>query len=104
MKKIRFEKKFIEHFNVRIDKKENGDIEVLVDCDFMVYLNEFETMAAASFMKNKKGSPMDTTLPLKDLLVDQLQYVDYIQKAPRGKKEISVIDLKFKDKKGTTHS
>jgi len=76
--KIKFTKDFIKQFGVKVENIDNGNIEINVNADFMVFLNEQEVIAATNFRKEDK---FDDTLPVKDLLIDQLQYVDYLQKS-----------------------
>lgn len=96
MKKIIFQKDFIDQFGLKIENKDNGDIEISIHADFLVYLNHKNIIAASIFTKNKKGFYQDDTLSPKDLLIDQLQYVDYIQKLD---KKTSFIDFKFRSNK-----
>lgn len=90
--KIVMSKQFIEMRKVAIEQRENGDTEISIDGDFLVFLNHKNVFAVSTFGKNSKGLPCDTTVPVKDLLVDQLQYVDYLQ---MGDDCINGIEKKF---------
>ena len=86
--KIKLNQDFIKQRNLKIETLENGDVEINLDGDFLVFLNEQEVFAVSTFRKEDK---FDETLPIKDLLVDQLQLVDYMQKS-HG---INLLDYKF---------
>lgn len=96
--KIKFTKNFIEQRKVTVNNLENGDMEIDLQGDFLVFLNEKQSFAVSDFRWQDK---FDDTLPVKDLLVDQLQLVDYMQKS-HG---MTLIDYKFnKDKKEEIHT
>lgn len=90
MKKIILSKEFIKQFKVQI-KKTNDTIELAIEADFLIYMNDKETFTASNFNKNPSGSFCDDTIPLKDLLCDQIIYSDLIQK--RVLKDGSEIDF-----------
>ena len=96
MKKIKLSKEFIDQFNVKFSNDDDGNVEISIDCDFVVYNNHHDSFCATNFDKNKDGRNNDETLVVKDLLIDQLQYVDFIN----FKENTNYIDDKFGVKNG----
>ena len=86
--KIKFTKNFIEQRKLKVSTLENGDMEIDLSGDFLVFMNHTQNFAVASF---RGGDKFDETLPLKDLLVDQLQLVDFMQKS-HG---VNLVEYKF---------
>ncbi len=96
MAKIILSKEFIKQFKAKIGSV-GENIEIELDADFLIYLNKEQTFAACKFAKNKNGSfADDDTLVIKDLLIDQIIYADFIQKRiqPDGS-EINFIEKRF---------
>lgn len=78
MKKIKFSKEFIDQFKVEFSNDKDGNVEISLDADFVVYLNHLNSFAATTFKKNKDNRNQDEVLPVKDLLIDQIEYLDFI--------------------------
>lgn len=96
MKKIILSKEFCRQFKVKVEKKDKDHIEISIDADFLIYLNDKETISASKFGTNKNNNFCDDTLVLKDILLDQIIYSDFIQKSiqPDGS-EINFIEERF---------
>lgn len=79
MKKITLSKEFIKQFKVKLEQKEDS-IDILIDADFLVYLNAQEVFAASNLRRDEKEIIHDDTTPLKDLLCDQIVFADQLGK------------------------
>lgn len=89
MQTITLESEFVKANKIEVLQHNDGGFTIVFPlADFLVYSNKHKAIAASTFAVGG-----DDTLPVKDLLIDELQYVDYMQKLDNGD---NAIDRKFK--------
>lgn len=93
MKKIKLSPEFIKNWKVNIAHNRDGSIDIEIDADHIVYVNREETLAASNFRKDADGNFSDETIGIKDLILDEAMYLDYINV---GEDKKNYIDSKFK--------